>query len=90
MSTDKETIIFMVVIAVITLVFHASMIKWNDSPKSKSVILHDGTQGFAIDCSGSKFIDCEEIHGKICPNGYTISSADTFRTQFIIKCAIPK
>jgi len=90
MSDNKSTTIFIIVCIAISFVIHLSMMKWDDSPKAKSIILHDGTSGFAIDCNGSKFVDCEEIQGKVCPNGYVGYGGDSFRLQFVIKCALPK
>lgn len=60
--------------------------KADNKPVVKPIVLHDGKPGFAVSCGGSRFVDCEEVKGQICPNGYQESNHDSYRTDFIIRC----
>ena len=62
------------------------LLSCNDpKPTFRQVTLWDGKPGFAVECPSGSFLDCEDVKGKLCPQGYNTDS-DQYKIFFVLRC----
>lgn len=56
-------------------------------PTYKQIVLWDGKPGYAVECPGGSFLECEELKGKLCPQGFNLDhDRDAYHASFTLRC----